>query len=148
MASVPRATERWCVLRFVLRESGYRLFLEDRLVNEESGERADLAGLARITLGPEAHLASVRLDHLAPEDPLFEPVPLRGYANAAQIRGERLDRRTLPPAGRLVTVNGIPFVFAEPDERGNDHIDLESSWVYFANFEGYLQTPMRWGPSW
>jgi len=144
MALVPKSTEKWVTLRLILRENAFQIFLEDRLARDESGETSGFTGHVRLTLGPNTYISSVRVKKLAPKDPIFETVALKGYVNESEIKGSSISRESLPLPDKVAMVNNIPFVFPEPDEKGNDHIDIERSWVYFANAEAYLTTMPRW----
>ncbi|NQU10540.1 hypothetical protein HQ590_07115, partial [bacterium] len=93
-------------------------------------------GTISLTLHAGTQLADFRVDPL-PVTPRFEPIPLAGYANTRALLGsQRVDPASLPPANQVVTIDGIPFLFA-PD---GDHLDISRSHLREANFHGYSPT--------
>jgi len=142
-ASLISPEEKWLTVRLVLKPKGYQFYLDDRLIEDKTVADLDVRGFARLRLSPHASLAGVSARHIDP-DPLFQPVALGGYLNAAEIKGKRIRRDSLPQPEKTIRVRNIPFEFPQPDLRGNDHIDLEKSWAYFADLETYMETMDRW----
>jgi hypothetical protein len=136
VAALPALTSRWLTVRYVLRQSEAQVWLDGRLLREVKGIGIEPEGLFRIMLYNGDQLASVRMRRLPPKDPIFEPIPLDAYLNASQIKGGKVARDSLPPAGALVPFGNVPFIFPDADQRGNEHIDLSRSWARFGALEG------------
>jgi len=140
MASLPGVAEKWLTFRFVVRDHCVETYLDDRLLDVRNEPKVDVNGRVYITLQPNTYLASFRVRALPADDPLFRPIPIQGYANAVQINGGRVQRESLPRTDSVALVGKTPFVFPEPDVRGNDHISLAKSWAQFGAIEGYIES--------
>ena len=149
IASLPKLHQRWLTVRWQTRANGSRLYVDDRLLWEGD---AVATGRFRVDLTKGVELASLQLAALPPAEGVYETVPLDGYVNAATLDGARI--KTDPPAsGGVVTLGGVPFVLPKPDPRGNDHVDLEPSWLQ-CGFFGGRDSPRsgafggRWDGAW
>lgn len=134
-ATAPTMSKRWMTLRYELRKNVARAWLDDRLLRESRHPEIETTGFVRLFCHNGVQLGEVSLRDLPPEDSRFETVPLGGYVNATQFKGQTLNRDALP-AGKPVAVGGVPFAVPALDERGRDHIDLSPSWVRCGFVEG------------
>jgi len=142
---------KWIALRYVVRNQSVETYLDDRLLDIRTGNEFPTTGSMRLSLSPNVALASLRVKPLPPDDPVYRPLSIGGFLNAATINGAAIDRASLPPADTLSVVGGVPFEFPGPDARGNDHISLAPSRAPFAAREGYFESmsgpdnfPGRW----
>jgi hypothetical protein len=135
-AAEPTLTKRWLTLRYELRQSAARVWLDGRLLREARHPDIDATGFARLNLWNGVQVAEVALRPLPPLDARFETVALDDYLNTAQFKGEAVRREALPAAGKAVTVGGVPFLLPPADERGRTHIDLKPSWLPCGLVEG------------
>ena len=100
-AQTPLA-KRWLTLRYVIRKNDQQVYLDDRLLRDTGAPVSPKpgGGAKRIGIEPQghirlhlyegAHLASIRIRSLPPEDPLFETVSLGNYLNASIIKGDKV----------------------------------------------------------
>lgn len=142
--SLRSVDETWITLRIVLRKNAYRIWFNDLLAVDYTGESFDVSGSLQIVMSPYVELASVRTQVLAPPNPIYEPVSIGHSLNASEINGGKTRRESLPNPGQSSLVNSIPFVLPGIDDRGQDHIDLGTSWFQGAYIEGNLSG--RTGP--
>jgi len=150
-ASLRSLDETWFTLRIILRENGYQTWLNDLLTVSYQGEEFDTSGSIQIAMSPHVELAWVRTRPLPQGDGTYVPVTLDSSLNAGEINGRTVQRDSLPRPGKPCRIAGIPFVFPETDDRGQDHIDIEKSWFQGGYLEGHLyghRGPFsgRWGP--
>lgn len=148
VASEPPLAKRWLTLRFVSRKDSAQFYLDDRLLRDIKYDGIQTTGHIQISVFEGSQLASVRVRSLPPENPRFEEVQLDHYLNESLVKGNRIQRDSLPSAGTSTAVHGVPFVFPSPDQRGNDHIDVGRSWMRFGGLEGsydpWAGDPPRW----
>lgn len=135
-AAEPTLSKRWLTLRYELRKNAARVYLDGRLLRESRHPEIDTTGFIRLNFFHGVQLAEVGMRDLPPEHPRFEKVGLDHDLNTAQFKGEAIKRDALPPAGKPVTVGGVPFVLPTPDERGRTHLDLKPSWLGCGLVEG------------
>jgi hypothetical protein len=126
------------MVRYVARKNSIETYLDDRLIDIRAEMGLDPTGTIRMVLSPNVALASLRVRPLPPEHPLYRPVGIGGFLNASVLNGRPIDRSTLPTPGQQTRVGDVPFVFPEPDDRGNDHIWIGPSWAQFSGLEGVL----------
>ena len=143
-ASRPTIDKLWQTYRCVLRKEAYRVDFNGQTLVDRHEPGLDVSGMVRITMSPTVQLAQVRIRPFEPRHPRHETIPIGYNLNASQINGGVVSRDALPPAGKECLVNGIPFVFPEPDTDGRDHIDLGKSWFQAGYLEGHMQS--RKGP--
>lgn len=138
LAALPKISETWLSVRYVLREDGVRVYANDSVLLD--CRKADLnpEGMLRIAISPGVELRSVLIRRVGRPNPVYEPVRIDAALNAAEIEGGRVSPETLPGAHRPVLVQDVPFVFPESKDNGDDHIDLGESWFQQANLEGHL----------
>jgi hypothetical protein len=134
-ASEPTLTKRWLTLRYHLRKHAARVWLDGRLLRESRHPDIDTTGFLRLNLWNGIQLAEVALHDLPAEDPRFETVDLGHDLNTDRFNGQPV-RRDVLPAGKRVTVGGVPFLLPTADERGRTHIDLKPSWLRCGLVEG------------
>ncbi|MBI4028536.1 MAG: hypothetical protein HY360_26350 [Verrucomicrobia bacterium] len=157
-AQTPLA-KRWLTLRCVIRKNDQQVWLDDRLLREAKGDLVKPEGNFRIQLYEGAHLASIRIRSLPPEDSLFETVSIDHYLNASIIKGDKVAQASLPVKSQntggdaCATIQGVPFVWPRVDDRGNDHIAINRSWMQFGllegGFDGWFGETPRWrGAMW
>lgn len=144
-ASEPSLEKRWVTLRYQLKKNAAAVYLDDRLLRAGRHKDLDTTGLLRLRLYPGMRLSSLSIRDVPAAEPRFEKVPLTGYVNASQFRGQSIKRGALPAA---VTVSGVPFALAAPDARGLDHVDLGPSWLRCGllegGFDGWEGDTARW----
>ncbi|MBI4023378.1 MAG: hypothetical protein HY360_00250, partial [Verrucomicrobia bacterium] len=143
-AATASLSKQWLTLRCVIQKSAAQVYLDDRLLQDLRGGDIDPQGGFRLTLSGEAHLASVRVRELPPEDPRYEPIQIGGYLNTSRIKGEPIQRDSLPAPGKSFAMQGVPFIFPSTDDRGNDHIAVSPSWMSFGLLEGGFDGAVRW----
>ncbi len=148
IASLPTLDRKWLKVRWQLREEGTRLYVDDRVLWESPSNTAGRFSL-EMTKGVE--LALFQGVPLKPAPAGFEPIALDGYVNAAQLDGSKVNPDVLPSAG--VTLGGVPFMPARTNGLGNDHMDLEPSWLQ-NGLQGGRDSPRdgvfggRWEGAW
>ena len=131
-SGLPGVTDKWITVRIVSLKDRVRAFVDNRLFGEWPADEQAVRGKMSITLRGEVLLSSVCTTALA-EDSLYVPVALDDYANASEFNGSTVKRNSL---GAAIQVGGVPFVFVEPDARGNDHIDIGQSWCKYGTLVG------------
>ncbi len=129
VAAQPDLSQKWLVLRLLLSDNSYKVYLDDRMLWQSTLPKGDLSGTIRLNLSPEVELAAVQTRELMPPFACFEPVPLDNYLNAHEISGKIISRASLPEPGKNVEIDGIPFLFPAQDAKGNDHLSLVPSWL-------------------
>ena len=134
--TVSSLSNRWLTVRYVMRKNRALVYLDGRMLREAKGIGVDPEGYFHVRLYPDTQLASVRVREAPPEDPRFEPVQIDHYLNAGLIKGDRVERHSLPGPGQPTAIEDVPFVFPEVDGRGNDHIAVNRSWARFGLVEG------------
>jgi hypothetical protein len=150
MATQPPLTRSWLQVRWQVRADGTRVYVDDRLVWDGG---SNTAGRFSLDLGKTAALASFRVEPLPAQAPGFEPIALDRYLNSGRLDGARLKSAGLPAPGALAAVGGVPFLAPRPDPAGNDHVDLEPSWLQ-NGFLGGRDSPRdgafggRWAGAW
>ena len=150
LAALPAVAEMWVTVRWQIFADGTRVYVDDRLLWEGKSADPDLSGKVRLAVSQGVGIAAVRVSDAARTTAPYEPVGLEGYVNASGFMGSRLDRASLP--GPQVKVGRIPFQLPAPRANGNDHIDLEKSWLK-SGFAGSRESPRprnagmggRWG---
>jgi len=140
MANAPKLEEMRFVLRCTVEGNRFRTWLNGRFIKEMSLDPdVDPAGALRIELSSDVQLLSVRTRALNPVelDRRFEPLLIDSFLNASEIgRGKKVDRASLPVADQPTVIDGVPFVFPALSDRGDDHIDVGTSWVRFGALPG------------
>ena len=137
-ASVPALEDRWFTVRAQLREGGYRIYLDDRILLDRQAKGLATRGMLRVDTTAHTAIGGFSARSLVDISPLYEPVRLDGYVNAGALNGAPVDHAELPPAGVPVPVDGVPFIFAEPDAQSRDHLDVGTSWFQGGYLEGHL----------
>lgn len=144
----PPLAKRWLTVRCVVRKDAFQIYLDGRLLRDARGAGITPEGHVRLTIFEGTQLASLRIRKLEPENPLFETVALDRQLNASKLGREQIQRDSLPEAGKSITVGNVPFLIPSPDERNNDHIALNRSWMRFGalegQFDGYEGETPRW----
>jgi hypothetical protein len=139
IAAEPRLTQRWITLRYQLRKHEARVYLDDRLLRAAAHPKLDTTGFVQFTFTRGVEIASLAVRPLPPADPRFESVPLDGYVNAAQFRGDMVK---LEGRGKPVQLGGVPFLMPLPNtaslgpEQNRDHVDLKPSWLRCGLLDG------------
>jgi len=134
--TVSALSNRWLTVRYVLRKDRALVYLDGRMLREAGGIGIDPEGYFHMRLYPDVQLASVRVCKAPREDPRFEPVGIDPYLNARLIKGDSVERNSLPAPGTPRSIKGVPFVFPAVDARGNDHVAVNRSWARFGLVEG------------
>jgi hypothetical protein len=114
MAKLPTFREKWMRLRVELRAGSIRCWYDDRLLAVKEDAAITNEGTIKIELSPMADLASFSVEPLddSTSQRGFEPIELGGYANGLALVDDKPVRAdSLPPAGKTVLVEGVPFVF-------------------------------------
>lgn len=137
MASLLAVEQKWLTVRYVLRKEAFRIYLDDRLVIDRAKPGLNVSGMVRVDLSPHVQLALVQVRPFDEANPVFETISIHGHLNASRIDGKTVQRDSLPQAGKTHVVKGVPFVFPEADQQGNNHIDVGRSWLQ----TGYLEDP-------
>lgn len=138
MAGIPPLPEKWLAVRVELSNGSVKFWLDDRLVAWRSDESLNVEGALRIDLGPGVQLSD--FSARTPEQVSgYQIIPLGGYVNGRAFQGDSkgVAPNSLPDAGRLAWVDGIPFVFPGVQD-GYDHLDLSRSLFRDATSEGYI----------
>jgi hypothetical protein len=155
MASAPKIEESILTLRCTVQKGLFRSWLNGRFVTELILEPdMDPSGLVKITsyAGVELiHVGAVR--PFTPPPARFEPVGIGGNLNSGLLDGKKVDRLTVPGIQShsgfkansnapnwhgAAVLDGVPFELPEEDARGNDHIDVSTSWTRFGALPGYF----------
>ena len=148
MATLPDQNAKWLDVRVQLADGRVAVWLEDRMITWAEDAELITEGFAQIVLNQGAQLAHWSVTPLR-ETPGYLPMPLAGYANATDLNaGAAVDHASLPPAGEVTTVRGVPFIFSGVNTEGNDHIDVGRSLYRQGNAHGYIPTfQERWNGS-
>ncbi|MBI4023470.1 MAG: hypothetical protein HY360_00720, partial [Verrucomicrobia bacterium] len=104
-------------------------------------------------------MASARVRPLEAISSRFEPLSIAGHLNAATLNGEKVDRASLPglrhdevaaatqagasTPGKIATVAGVPFQFPAASAKGDDHIDVGTSWWGAYGGDGIVDLPLK-----
>jgi len=149
MKSLPLSQDKWVRLRVQLSAGQLRVWVDDRLLAEKTKDVPDRAQLV-LTLPPASRLAELSVRPLTAVPALYEPIGLDGYAHDRALLGTAAVADGALPFGKLATVDGIPFRFA--DRMGTsdpDHIDVGRSLVRQGSIAGYFPTTTpRYAGSW
>jgi hypothetical protein len=140
MGSVADADNHWVAVRAELARGAVRLWVDDRLVAAKEDPELNPEGAVRMNLYPGVQLGKFELQRIA--DPRgFQLIPLGGYVNAGKLLGDAsVDPTSLPPAGKVTPIEGIPFAFPGANLKGEDHLDIGRSLFRQANLVGYFQS--------
>ena len=135
IAASPKIEESLLTLRCAVEKGRARMWVNGRFVFEVPlVADMDPSGLVRMTFPAGAELASVQMRPLPPASTRFEPLSIEGHLNSATLNGEKVDRASLPG----VPVDGVPFQYPGTSARGEDHIDVGTSWTRFGALPGYF----------
>jgi hypothetical protein len=136
VASKP-LSDRWLALEMTLRPHGYDVSLDGIPLARVNDESINTAGMARITVTSGVEIARVHTEPAPSADAawIYQPVPLDSVLNAAKIDGQAVDRETLAQSPAVKQAK-VPFVFAQPNADGNDHLDVGTSWFRQGNLDG------------
>ncbi|MDO8587933.1 MAG: hypothetical protein Q7T82_12965 [Armatimonadota bacterium] len=137
MTSYPGLAERWLSVRFVLHSETCEIYINDILVRTltNADEKFADSGALQLAMSSNVQLLSITSRPVT-NDALFQPVRIDSRLNAMRIDGASVLHETLPRPNGNAQISGVPFVFPEPDRRGNDHIDLGVSWLQSGYMEG------------
>lgn len=130
VASKPIA-ERLFTLDMVLRDKGYEVSIDGIPLAAVKHETADPRGFGRVSLSPNVELVSVTTSPAPFDDSwVYLPVPLDSVLNSSQVDGLQLAKQEAKKVGE------VPFVFAEQNPSGFDHVDVGTSWFRQGNVTG------------
>jgi len=145
MSRLPTRDQKWLEVRVTLKRGYICCWIDDHLAAHRADPEIGPDGFVRLEFTGGVELAGFRTGPVV-ETPGFFPVRLAGYVNGRVITdGASVQTNALPPAGALVRVRGVPFVFPGLNAEGNDHLDISRSLYRQANYVGYLPTTSaRW----
>ncbi len=147
-AALESINERWLTARHLLRTDTVQQYIDGRFLGELPMTTDDGNGHVRITISQGVHLAGISVTPLPPFDPRFDILDIGPYANASNFFGAKIPVDSSLRHDPIQRVGGVPFVMAEPDMQGRDHLDLGMSWAKFGLGEGYIcpaqRDPARW----
>ncbi|MHB0936799.1 MAG: hypothetical protein ACYC6A_10450 [Armatimonadota bacterium] len=148
MKSLPLSQEKWARLRVQLGADRLRVWVDDRLLVEKTANLPKRSPL-KLELNPASRLAELTVRPLVATPALFEPIGLDGYVRDRALAGAAVADGALP-FGKLATVEGIPFRFAErKGKAAPDHIDVGRSLLRQGAIAGYFpSTGPRYAGSW
>ncbi len=142
IASAPRIEETLLTLRCTVDKGRARMWVNGRFAFEVPMESdMDPSGLVKVQLTAGAALASIRVHPLAAVEARFEPLSIAGHLNSSMFGGEKIDPASLPWASspdKIEKVDGVPFQFPTLSAKGEDHIDVGTSWTRFGALPGYF----------
>jgi len=95
-------------------------------------------GALRVLMGGDVQLLAMRAQALPAQDSRFETLLLDENLTGSTIAGEKIDPAALPEPGKPAMIGGVPFYFPATDARGNNHIDVGTSWTRFGALSGWL----------
>jgi hypothetical protein len=140
MKSLPLSQDKWVRLRVEFGNDRLRVWVDDRLLANET-ENLPARGKLQLALQPGARVAEVAVHPLAPVPALFEPISLDGYVRDRALLGTAAVADGALPCGQTVTVEGVPFRFADRRSKADpDHLDLSRSLVRQGAMKGYFPT--------
>lgn len=148
IAAATKPEDMLHTVRCTVEKSRFRTWLNGRFAGEISlASDMNASGLVKMTLSPNSELVSARVRPLAPISGRFEPLSIAGNLTGSTLSNDKLDHASLPGAGvaadadvaeRTATINGVPFQFVKPAPKGNDHMDVGTSWTRFGALPGYI----------
>jgi len=149
MKRLPLSQDKWVRLRVSYAPDLLRVWVDDRLLVEQT-EKLPARGQLQLVLQSGARLAEIAVRPLAKAAPLYEPIGMDGYARDRELLGTAAVAGGALPFGQTVTVDGVPFRFA--DRRGKadpDHLDIGRSQIREGMIPGYHGTTgPRYAGSW
>jgi len=136
MATSAPIEERWLTLTVTLRSDGYEVSLNGVPLTRVTAEM-DVTGSMRVTVSPNVAVSRIKVESVPPADTswTYKPVSIDSLLNASSIDGKQIARESFP-ADRRIEVGGVPFELSEPDDKGNDHVDIGASWFRQGNLDG------------
>ncbi len=160
IGGAPKVNESLLTLRCTVEKSRCRIWVNGRF----SGEVAlpsdmDPSGLVKVQATAGAEIASIQVRPLTDVSNRFEPLSIAGHLNSSTVNGDKVDHASLPglsdyakalrrdgerhdevatasQAGALV--DNVPFQFPAPSAKGDDHIDVGTSWTRFGALPGWF----------
>jgi len=146
MARIPLVHETWFTLRIAYRPDAVQLYKDGSLVAERR-PAGRIEGEVGLWLRGNVRVASLCIRRPDKEPEGLYPVRIDELCNEKGIDGKgpvAIRGDSLPPAGTPLSVNRIPFVFA--DRSGSDHIDVGESLFHYRNHVGFVMARTTWPP--
>ncbi len=139
-ADLPDVEATHWTLRVQVGADRLRVYLNDRLIGDETVAAEFLTGHVRVAISEAFALTRLEAQPLPEAIPGFELLPLGNDVNAAEILGTRLAPTALDGPEKQLTVDGIPFLRPAPSAKGHDHIDLGASWLPAGQLTGSMSS--------
>ncbi len=132
MAAIPLTKTQWRRLRLEVDAQGRACLWCNGFVVADYQKPMEVAGRVSLRLFGPMRVASLRVYHAERKDQRFIPIALDDLLNATGP----VDRATLPKAGQVTAIDGIPFEIPTANEQG-DHIDVGRSVFRYRMKEGF-----------
>ncbi|HOK79535.1 MAG TPA: hypothetical protein PK303_02930 [bacterium] len=139
VASAPKINETLHNLRLVITKTYYRVYVDGRFVGQFSIKGGiDGSGTVKLTMYYGAKLVDMKISKASEIDERFFPLELTGFVNRfAVVKGCGLAKGEIENLKEKLKNEQIPFIVPSP-QKGNDHIDLSTSWTKFGAIKGYI----------
>jgi len=139
MAAAPKVDDLRCSMRLILTKDAYTAWVNGRYLGQlKVKEGIDPSGMIFINLNYNADLISVKAFPYKPIDARFVPIELDSFVNASVLANGQKVAKLPAPGGQPVALDGITFRLPNSNAAGNDHLDLEPSWMRFGAISGYI----------
>ena len=128
----PVPGERWSRWRVVVWNDRAELYVNEICLGEYRPALA-VRGAVALRVMTQVRIGALTVRRLTPAQQHFCTVDLAARANAAALAGEgvlSLGSSALPPPGRVVGVEGIPFLIGDR-AGGRDHVDVGLSLFHY-----------------
>ena len=133
-AALPLTAEVWARIRVEVTPKWARVY-RDGMFFLELPAPPPTDGRVLLQVPSEVRLASLEVGPYEPPAEGFYPVPLEEIVNASGM----LDEKSLPVAGGVKTLDGVPFLFP-PRGAAGDHVDIGASLFRFREASGAYPT--------
>ncbi|HPO52030.1 MAG TPA: hypothetical protein PK165_04275 [bacterium] len=139
IASAPKINETLHNLRLVITKTYFRVYVDGRFVGQHKvKEGIDGSGTVKLTMYYGTKLVNMKIGGTDEIDERFFPLELTGFLNSSSIiKGLALAKGEIENLKERLKKEEIPF-YVPASQKGNDHIDLGTSWTKFGAIKGYI----------
>ncbi len=138
IAASPKVKDSLLTLRCTVEKNRFRCWLNGRFVSETPlAADTNLSGLVKVQVAAGAELASILVRPLADVSNRFEPLSIAGNLNAVAVGRYRAEG-VKPLPDKVSSLHGVPFWSLALSAKGEDHVDVGTSWTRFGALPGYF----------
>jgi len=134
IASQKSTSQKWTSLKLQITDGVCTAYLDDRFLAEAPVDK--LSGSIQLSLPNTSQLKSLTITPLTCRNDNFTPICLNGYLNTGDINNKQVTIISPDGSNRELVVNKVPFFMPRKNDKGNDHIDLEPSWLRVGSLQG------------